>query len=431
MIYRTLPVLGLFFVSTVSALDYSGSIEASVAYSNAIDTLEKSELIYKPRIEFELSENSDVTIIGRVRADFEDIYERGEPRDANRSSANQRSFIGDDIEIELLEAFIDMQLGDAWLRLGKQKVVWGQADAVKVLDVLNPQSFREFILDDFNDRRTALWTVNAEMPVGDSTLQVVWIPDTTYFDLPESGGHFALTSSRFIPTLPQNTPINSVPLDKPSHAIKDSDLGLRLFTFKSGWDLTLNYAYHYSDRPVVRRSFAGQSIEIRQRYERTHLIGSSFSNAFGAFALRGELGYSTDRYFLLNDNSDADGVYSSSEFSSVLGVDYTGLSYWLITGEIFQSTLTDYNDASIRDKTDSIITLAARRNLRNETLALKASYLRSLNDDDGLLQLSANYQYSSEVELKAGLDIFHGDKNGVFGQFANRDRIALSVKVSF
>ncbi|MBL4672501.1 MAG: hypothetical protein JKX81_09605 [Arenicella sp.] len=431
MTYRSLPFLPFFFVSTVSAFDYSGSIEASLAYSNSIDALEKTELIYKPRVEFQLSDNSDVTIVGRVRADFEDIYEPGEPKDANRSSASGRGFIGDDVEIEVLEAFIDMQLGNTWLRLGKQKIVWGQADAIKVLDVLNPQSFREFILDDFNDRRTALWSVNAEMPVGDSTLQIVWIPDTTYFDLPKSGGHFALTSPRFVPTLPQNMSISSVPIDKPNHALNDSDIGLRLFTFKSGWDLTLNYAYHYSDRPVVRRSFGEKSIEISQKYERTHLVGGSFSNAFGAFAVRGELGYSTNRYFLLNDNSDADGVYSSSEFSTVFGVDYTGISCWLISGEIYQSTLTDYNDASIRDKTDSTITASIRRNLRNETLALKASYLRSINNNDGLLRLSANYGYSSEIEMNVGLDIFHGDKSGVFGQFANHDRITLSTTVSF
>jgi hypothetical protein len=431
MIYRTLPFLSFFFVSTVSAYDYSGSIEASLAFSNGIDALEKTELIYKPRVEFELSENSDVTLIGRVRADFEDIYEPGKPKDANRSSASERSFIGDDIEVELLEAYVDTQIGNTWLRLGKQKIVWGQADAIKVLDVLNPQSFREFILDDFNERRTALWSVNAEMPLGNSTLQIVWIPDTTYFDLPESGGHFALTSPRFIPTLPQNMPVNSVPIDKPNHALKDSDIGLRLFTFKSGWDLTLNYAYHYSDRPVVRRSIGAKSIEITQSYERTHLVGGSFSNAFGAFALRGEIGYATERYFLLNDNIDADGVYSSSEFSTVFGVDYTGISYWLISGEIYQSTLTNYNNASIRDKTDSTITMSARRNLKNETLALGASYLRSLNNSDGLLKLSANYRYSSEIEMNAGVDIFHGDKSGVFGQFSDRDRIALGIKISF
>lgn len=431
MTCRALPFLPFFFVSTVAAYDYSGSIEANLAYSNGIDTLEKTELIYKPRFEFELGDNSDITLIGRVRTDFEDLYEPGKPIDANRSNANGRSFVGDDIEIELLEAYVDIQLGNTWLRLGKQKIVWGQADGLKVLDVLNPQSFREFVLDDFDDRRTPLWSVNAEMPMGDSTLQVVWIPDTTYDDLPERGAYYALTTPIFVPTLPQNMPVNLVPLDKPNHALKDSDLGLQLFTFKNGWDLTLNYAYHYSDRPVVRRALGEQEIDITQNYERNHLLGGTFSNAFGAFTVRGELGYSTDRYFLLNDNSDADGVYNSSELSTVFGLDYTGISYWFISGEIHQSTLTNYNDASIRDKTDITITALVRRNLKNETLVLEASYLRSLNNNDGLLQLSANYQYSSEIEINAGLDLYHGDKSGIFGQFANYDRLVFGVKVSF
>lgn len=428
MIFRALP---FFFASSVAAFDYSGSIEASLAFSDSIDAFEHTELIYKPRFEFELSGNSDITLIGRVRSDFEDLYEPSEPIDANRSSASGRGFLSDDIEVELLEAYIDMQLGNTWLRLGKQKIVWGQADALKVLDVLNPQSFREFILDDFNDRRTALWSVNAEMPMGDSTLQVVWIPDTTYDDLPQRGAHYALTSPIFVPRLPQNTPVSFIPLEKPNHALKESDVGLRLFTFKSGWDLTLNYAYHYSDRPVIRRSLSAQGVEITQRYERTHLFGGSFSNAFGPFALRGELGYSTDRYFLLDDNSDADGVYNSSELSTVIGLDYTGISYWFISAEIFLSTLTAYDNASIRDKTDSTITATVRRNLINETLVLEASYLHSLNNKDGLLKLSANYQYSSEIEMSAGFDLFHGDTRGAFGQFNNYDRLVVGVKVSF
>jgi hypothetical protein len=71
----------------------------------------------------------------------------------------------------------------------------------------------------------------------------------------------------------------------------------RFSAFVDGWDLTLNYAHHYTDRPVVRRTVTGTGVLIRQRYERTRLLGGSFSNVFGNFTLRGEVGYSSARFF--------------------------------------------------------------------------------------------------------------------------------------
>ncbi len=39
--------------------------------------------------------------------------------------------------------------GKSYFTFGKQQVVWDKADVLKVLDVVNPQSFRELILEDF------------------------------------------------------------------------------------------------------------------------------------------------------------------------------------------------------------------------------------------------------------------------------------------
>ena len=63
-----------------------------------------------------------------------------------------------------------------------------------MLDVLNPQDFREFVLDDFEDSRIPLWSVNAEVPLGPLVAQLVWIPDRTYHDLPEPGATLTLVS---------------------------------------------------------------------------------------------------------------------------------------------------------------------------------------------------------------------------------------------
>jgi len=54
-----------------------------------------------------------------------------------------------ELEAELREFYLETDWGKSYFTFGKQQVVWGKADGLKVLDVVNPQSFREFILEDF------------------------------------------------------------------------------------------------------------------------------------------------------------------------------------------------------------------------------------------------------------------------------------------
>jgi len=411
--------------------EFSGTFETRTAFGFSGSQLQKSEFLLTPEVYFSLSSKTSVTIIGRLRGDMKDQLEPGSPLDHNRSDVAGRLTLGDNLDAEIREAYIDTQIGNSYLRLGKQQIVWGQADGLKVLDVLNPQSFREFILDDFDDSRIPLWSVNAEVPVGDLTLQLVWIPDTTYADVPEAGALYAFTSPLIAPQAPPGVPVHFAPLDKPSNAFSDSDVCVKLSAFISGWDLSLNYAYHHGDAPVVRRTLSQGSITIDQRYERSHLIGGTFSNVFGDFTLRGELGYSTDKWYSVVDPADTDGVARSDEFAYVLGLDYGGFTDWFISAQVFQSYLTDSPFGLVRPATDTNFTLLIQRDFMNESLRSKVLLIQSVTGNDGLLQFSLDYDWKSNVTLNVGTDIFYGNKAGLFGQFRDTDRITVGLEVSF
>jgi len=83
----------------------------------------------------------------------------------------------------LREFYIDTMIEDSaigsWdIRLGKQQVVWGTADGVKFLDIINPTDYREWGQNTMEDSRIPLWMVTAETSIGDdSSLQLVWVPD--------------------------------------------------------------------------------------------------------------------------------------------------------------------------------------------------------------------------------------------------------------
>jgi len=65
------------------------------------------------------------------------------------------------------ELYVDIHLGNLDLRLGKQQVVWGETDGLRLMDVVNPSDWqREFILRDsdegYESTRIPLWLIKAE-----------------------------------------------------------------------------------------------------------------------------------------------------------------------------------------------------------------------------------------------------------------------------
>jgi len=75
------------------------------------------------------------------------------------------------------ELYVDSLFGenqDIEVRVGKQQVVWGTADGIKLLDIINPTDYREFAQNTMEDSRIPVWMAKVEAPVGDSgTLQFV------------------------------------------------------------------------------------------------------------------------------------------------------------------------------------------------------------------------------------------------------------------
>ena len=392
----------------IDSIEFSGMFESELVIDTATGDAQKAEFVLTPEIGVDLTPSTRLTVIGRLRGDFEDQLEPDKPGQGNRSAFSKRLFIGERVDVELREAYIDTEIGSTFLRVGKQQVVWGQADGLKVLDVLNPQSFREFILDDFEDSRIPLWMVNAEIPVGEGFLQLLWIPDNTYDDIPEPGATFAFSSPLIVPEVPTGVPVTILPPERPDDFFGDSDFAAKFSVFVGGWDLSLNYAYHYFDRPVVRREISPAGIIFRQNYERTHLLGGTFSNVFGDFTLRGEVGFSSDRFFLTNDTSDADGVIHSGELSYVLGLDYQGWRDWFVSAQIFQSIVTNSGPDLVRDRVDTNGTLLVRRDFMNEALQAEILLIQSLNEGDGVLQASLEYEWRTNIRLKIGADMFYG-----------------------
>lgn len=390
------------------------------------------EILVTPELSVESPEGFGLTVIARGRGDVFDKLEPGRPDQSTRALQSRRLLIGDDGDLELREAFLEGYLGDVYARLGKQQIVWGQADGLKVLDVVNPQSFREFILDDFADSRIPLWSALVEVPVSEATVQFVWLPDRTYNDLPDPGAAFEPTAPQVVPIAMPGVTALRRDADRPDDAFLDSDVGLRVSGFLDGWDLSLNYLYHFPDTPgfflAPGVTPAGPVVTVTPRYERSHLVGGTFSNAFGDIVVRGEAGFSTNRLFVASSTGDPDGVAHTDEVGYVLGLDFYGLDDTLLSAQAFQSITLSDPRGMVRDQVDTNFTFLARHDFLDGDLTLDVIWLTNVNEADGLLRPKVNYELADGLDVWVGMDFFYGDGDGIFGQFDDQDRVTTGVK---
>ena len=406
-------------------------LELETAYGFEESNLQKTELIIKLEVKYSVSRKIRFTALGRIYSELNDNLEPGKPDQSTVSAFSGRLFLGDRIEFELREIYMDWLMGNGFaLRLGKQQVVWGETDGLKLLDVINPQSFRHFILDEFEDSRLPLWSLKFRAPAGDMVdLEFIWIPDLSYNLIPDPSAPYFPRA--LIPLPPEGVPVRRQPINKPDNVITDSDVGLKASAFIGGWDLTLNYLYAYEDTPFFNRSISSDNaIFLRPSFERMHVVGGTFNNAFGPITLRGEIATNIGKTFYTENNEDIDGLITATQFNSAIGLDWS-FNETLLSFQYFQDWVPGKKDLFKRKSYEPSITGLIRQELFNDSFTAELLSIVNLNDGDWLLRPKVKYLLTSSLKLKAGADIFGGSNEGLFGQFDNRDRVYLGFELGF
>ena len=417
--------------------DWSATTVIELEWARGVRGDQKTELVAVPELEYRpRGAGWSLRAVARLRADGFDRVEPGHPHPGELSSLSRRFDAGDHVDFELRELVLEMPLalptGNAHLTVGKQQIVWGESDGLKLLDVVNPQDFREFILDDFDESRIPLWALNLEVPVGPLVAELVWLPDPSFHELPEPGSPFAFTSERLVGRAPPGLSIVTDEVDRPRRLVRDSDLGMRIKGQLEGWDWSLSYLYHWDDRPLLpgRRELgpAGPRLRISPRYERTHLVGATATGGFGDLTVRTEIAWLSDRFLPTRDARDPDGVARTSELGYVLGFDWLGFRDTLLSLQIFQSWLLNDRAGLFRNDLDTSLTFLARRDFLNERLRVEAIWIHNLNDADGVLRPKVSYELRDGLTVWTGLDVFYGRSRGLFGQFDHSDRWVVGME---
>jgi hypothetical protein len=421
-----------FNSTSIYAADFSGMLKSQTSFNTAESELQQQE--WQLDIEYDTGLwGGDLKAIGRLRLDKVDDLNQSSTTDTFSTVA--KPFATKDWgSVELRELYWETFGENSFWRIGKQQVVWGKADGLKLLDVINPQNFREFVLDDFDDSRIPLWMLNAEFSLtAHGVLQVLWIPDTTVHNLAPLGSPYAFTSSFMVPKPTSDLAVQLTEARAPGSPIKDSDIGLRYTDFLVGWDISLNYLYHYVDEAIVSASLQTDStmpyILVTQDYERSHLLGGTASSALGDWIIRAEIAFESNRYHRTKQLFP--GVIQANQWSSVIGLDYQGWSDQFISVQWFQSRINAAKSELIEHRQEDTVTFLWESNFMNDTLTAKWLQIHSIDHGDGVFSPKLTYNLQSNVDIYISADVLYGNKDKLFGQFDNSDRVSIGFEWGF
>ena len=293
----------LLFVAPAYAEDFwfGGRLKAGTGthFDRLDDSSGQGPAQFVLELQAEWSPNDNVTVIGDVWLRGDRFYELDDgafrapalqnftsPQSAFRdrfsmsTSANGTYALPDPFgasgkELELLDDFDDEILrelsirftnddGSLAVKIGKFQRGWGQADGLRLLDILNAQDLRQrTLLADTDEIRIPAWTIALTTEISNNvSLELIYIPEVRHSEFvinnptpnsQTSGGGFGFP----FPQIVEGQTGFGMPLlgahltEREVEDWKNEEIAARLKFSAFGGEMTLNVFHGYQDLPVV------------------------------------------------------------------------------------------------------------------------------------------------------------------------------------
>lgn len=372
-----------------------------------------------------------------------------------RNSEEPLSFVqslaqeSDSSVVATRELYVDIAADDWDARIGKQYVVWGVLEGVRVVDELNPQDFRELILPDLLDYRIPLWTAKIDYYSEWGDVQLLWIPELKFHKPAPEGSEWELL---------QRVPGTRTPK---SWKIENSELGIKWDLSLFDTEISLSYFYTWDDFPVIFRTveLGGRDPDFYPTYTRVSMYGLTWVRQAGVFILKGELAYVKDKFFgrLNTADTDKDGFVDTNGAAQKehvrwgVGTDFV-LMGWDVSVGAMQWIILDYEDTLIQEKQDTSYNVFLRREFPRVSMTFQMLYIYFETLDEVYIKPKLFFQVTNRFQVAIGLDLFEGEKSdfgssgaglesGDFditiqqaqfvGNFNDNDRAFLEFKYSY
>ena len=354
--------------------DFTGKITEQATYSYSGDAPHDniSSLKTSLLLDYEHKFDNGFKVKTNAKAYYDAIYDiRGKEKYSEDEIDELQS------EVELYDAYIEGNIADnVDIKLGRQVVVWGRSDTIRVTDVLNPIDNRRPGMVDIEDLRLPVAMAKVDYFVGDWRITPI-----------------AVLEQRFT----KNPPARSAFNPSPNSQSEDDDTkvtpALSIGGEFSGWDI----------------NFYGAEVS-KSKDEQVTMLGTALNVLSGSWLLKSELAYFDE------DLKRTDGL---------LGVEYNGVPNTIISYDVAIKKI---------DTKDNGYQHAFRISSDFINATLKANYLISLfgskMDEGGFQRAWIKYDITDGVYANLGVVDYIGGTSR-FDMLSNNDMIFMDMSYSF
>jgi hypothetical protein len=318
-------------------------------------------------------------------------------------------------EIELYDAYIEGSITDSLdFKLGRQVVVWGRSDTLRVTDILNPLDNRRPGMVDIEDLRLPVAMAKFDYFIGDWRVTPI-----------------AILEQRFSKNPPFGSVFNPLPIVAPSNeTYNDVTYALSVGAEFSGWDVNFYAAQVRNDAGQVKLPTATRPTAVIG-HDKIEMYGTALNVLTGSWLFKTELAYFDGLKF----STTQDKEFSRTDF--LFGVEYNGIADTLISYDIVTRNMGTYDARLITEaiplkKHDYQHAFRITSDFMNATLT--ANYLISLYgeklDEGGFQRAWVKYELADGINMNIGVVDYIGG-SAFFDTIKDNDLVFADISYSF
>ena len=314
-------------------------------------------------------------------------------------------------EVELFDAYIEGSVTDSLdVKFGRQVIVWGRSDTIRVTDVLNPLDNRRPGMVDIEDLRLPVTMAKLDYFIGDWRVTPIAVLEQRFTKNPPFGGDFFPAPF-------------ALPNDE---SYKDITYALSIGGEFSGWDVNF-YASRLRDDSGYLSSLPTPSI----KHDKVNMFGTALNFLTGSWLFKTEFAY----FDGLKYTSASDKTFSRGDL--LLGVEYNGFADTLISYDVAVKKIYAYddrllNELSALERNTYQHAFRVSKDFMNATI--NANYLVSLFgaalDEGGFQRAWIKYDLADGVNINAGVVEYIGGSS-LFDIIEDNDMVFADISYSF
>lgn len=335
----------------------------------------------------------------------------------DRSKYTDETLDSNETELEVRELYFRGTLSNSLdVKIGRQIVVWGKSDSLRVVDVLNPLDFREPGMVDIEDLRLSVTMAKLDYYTGDWNISAIVIPEIRFNKMPPYGSDFYLAGN--------NPPITEIIPDD----VTNPEYALAFIGNFSGWDLSLHFADYYDDQPhFVKQTGTAPRLE----HSRLNMAGAAANYVTGSWLYKSEIAYIDGLQFSIGNKK-------FSRADAMVGIDYNGIADMIFSIETLNRYITNYdiilNNAIDNTKeNENQVSFRYSANFIRDKLQLMilTTFFGKSPNDGGFYRGWLDYEIDDGMSIIVGGIIYQAGEGQLLKSLARNDRVFIDYRYTF